>query len=671
MPLLVRLTSPGFVSQPDKFAEAVAMSRIMFPYIAFIAVFALHQGTLNANNAWGAPAFAPAAANVCMIAFLAFAAFFPKVSPGIASMASWGFLASGATQLVIVMVDARRRGLLERLTWPRWTPEIRDFLWMLGPAIGISASYQIGALADQIVGSLLPTGGLSAISYADRLYQLPGGVIVIATGSVLLREMSALVALGDDRGAIAAQNRAASLTLALGAPFIVAFLLIPDLIVAVAFEHGAFKANATHEAAGVLAAYAIGMPALLVDRIVTASFLSRGDTATPLKVTLVGVAVNVALKIALFRPLGAPGLALATAAGLWIKVGGVFALARRRGWTAPDPRLLATAAATLFAAGALALALTLADGPLIALMAHLPRFAREARFAALIVIGAAAYFPALILALWLTARRAGGCSSAGRGVCFGLPDEPASLPHLTIPRCCSDESRSNSLDGRRRQHLLFSPTGGLRMSVQARDLAVEFAYRFGRVPTVSRAPGRVNLIGEHTDYNDGFVMPAALEFATLTAASQRPDRRLQVYSMIMDETREFDLDSPPQAPSGDWSDYVLGVALMLEMSGRNLSGADLIIWSDVPIGAGLSSSAALEVSVAHALLDRERPAVRSDRNRQDLPARRKRLRRHALRRDGSIYLMLRRRRACAPDRLPQPRVAQCRYRAKFKASHRQ
>jgi galactokinase len=140
------------------------------------------------------------------------------------------------------------------------------------------------------------------------------------------------------------------------------------------------------------------------------------------------------------------------------------------------------------------------------------------------------------------------------------------------------------------------------MSVQARDLAVEFAYRFGRSPTVSRAPGRVNLIGEHTDYNDGFVMPSALEFATLTAASRRPDRRLQIYSMIMDETREFELDSPPPGPSGDWSDYVLGVALMLEGSGRTLSGADLLIWSDVPIGAGLSSSAALEVSCAHALL---------------------------------------------------------------------
>jgi putative peptidoglycan lipid II flippase len=192
------------------------------------------------------------------------------------------------------------------------------------------------------------------------------------------------------------------LTLALGAPFVVAFLLIPDLIVAVAFEHGAFKASATEQASRVLAAYAVGMPALFVDRIAAASFLSRGDTATPLKVTLVGVAVNVALKIALFRPLGAPGLALATAAGLWIKVAGVFALARRRGWSAPDERLIATAAATLFAAGALALALTLADGPLIALMSHLPRFAREARLAALTVIAAAVYFAALGLGLWVT-----------------------------------------------------------------------------------------------------------------------------------------------------------------------------------------------------------------------------------------------------------------------------
>ena len=394
MPLLVRLTSPGFVDEPAKFAAAVSMSRVMFPYITFIALFALHQGTLNANNSWSVPAAAPAAANVCMIGFLAFAGLFPKLSPGVAAMASWGFLASGATQLVLVMIDARRRGLLERLTWPGWTPEVRRFFIMLGPAIGISASYQIGALADQIVGSLLPTGGLSAISYADRLYQLPGGVIVIATGSVLLREMSMLVARGDETAALGAQNRAASLTIALGAPFVVVFLMIPDLIISAAFEHGAFKADATRQAAAVLAAYSVGMPALFVDRIVAASFLSRGDTATPMKVTLVGVALNVALKIALYRPLGAPGLALATAAGLWVKVIGVFALAYRRGWTAPDARLVATVAATLFASGALALTLAFADGALIHALAGI-RFSREIRLLLLAAIGALVYFGAL------------------------------------------------------------------------------------------------------------------------------------------------------------------------------------------------------------------------------------------------------------------------------------
>jgi galactokinase len=139
------------------------------------------------------------------------------------------------------------------------------------------------------------------------------------------------------------------------------------------------------------------------------------------------------------------------------------------------------------------------------------------------------------------------------------------------------------------------------LRVQARDVAQEFGLRFGRMPTVSRAPGRVNLIGEHTDYNDGFVMPAALDFATLVAGAPRADRKVRVYSLFMDETREFDLDRPAASGRHDWSDYVFGVAASLEEGGFRLPGADLIVWSDVPLGAGLSSSAALEVSVAHAL----------------------------------------------------------------------
>ena len=114
------------------------------------------------------------------------------------------------------------------------------------------------------------------------------------------------------------------------------------------------------------------------------------------------------MKVALYKPLGAPGLALATAAGLWVKVFGVYALAHRRGFAAPDRRFLGAAAATLFACGALALALTFADSALIAALASLPRFAREARLLGLAAVGVAVYFPALALGLSLTGAAPAG-----------------------------------------------------------------------------------------------------------------------------------------------------------------------------------------------------------------------------------------------------------------------
>jgi len=129
-----------------------------------------------------------------------------------------------------------------------------------------------------------------------------------------------------------------------------------------------------------------------------------------------------------------------------------------------------------------------------------------------------------------------------------------------------------------------------------------FAELYGGHPKIYRAPGRVNLIGEHTDYNDGFVMPAALNLYTYVAVGPRADRRLRVYSENMGEACDFDLDSIRPGKSGHWSDYVSGVAGVLESSGYKLRGADLAITSEVPLGSGLSSSAALEVSTAWALL---------------------------------------------------------------------
>ena len=139
-----------------------------------------------------------------------------------------------------------------------------------------------------------------------------------------------------------------------------------------------------------------------------------------------------------------------------------------------------------------------------------------------------------------------------------------------------------------------------------RDL---FAELYGGFPTIYRAPGRVNLIGEHTDYNDGFVMPAALDLYTYVAVNPRPDRRLRVHSENLGEMCDLDLDVIHPGRSGHWSDYIRGVAGVLEATGYKLRGADLAITSEVPLGSGLSSSAALEVSTALALLGNSQISV--------------------------------------------------------------
>ena len=137
----------------------------------------------------------------------------------------------------------------------------------------------------------------------------------------------------------------------------------------------------------------------------------------------------------------------------------------------------------------------------------------------------------------------------------------------------------------------------------AGDLAAQFKRLCGAEPHLFRAPGRVNLIGEHTDYNEGFVLPAALDLATFAAVARRPDRRLRVHSLVLSASAEFDLNDRLPVPRRDWSDYVRGVVIMLERAGHRLSGGDLIIGGDLPMGAGLSASAALEVAAGYALLN--------------------------------------------------------------------
>jgi putative peptidoglycan lipid II flippase len=351
-PLFISLIAPGFEADPVKYGYVVEMTRITFPYLAFVTLAIMHTGTLNAHGYFAAGAFASVLLNIFVVGFLGIAFLFPNA--GVA--ASWGVLVSGIAQLALMVGTAWRRGVLEGFAIPRFDADVKWFLRALGPAIIGSAGQQIAILLDSILASWLPTGSVSALNYADRLYQLPLGVIGVAAGTVLLPEMSRCVAKGDDDGAARAQNRSIGLTLALAAPFLAMFLTIPEDIIRAAFQRGAFDAEAAQRSGLVLAAYGLGLAPMVVIRSLVASFQSRGDTRTPMLCFFGGLAVNLTMKFALYKSAGATGLAFATAAGAWVNFALLVALGLSWKWMRPDARLMENIAITLFSCGALALA---------------------------------------------------------------------------------------------------------------------------------------------------------------------------------------------------------------------------------------------------------------------------------------------------------------------------
>ena len=220
MPWVVRLLAPGFSNDPAKFDLAVTLTRITFPYLLFITLVTLLSGLLNAHERFAAAAAAPILLNVSIVAALAAAFLFPSAGHA----AAWGVAAAGVLEFLLVWTAASRAGVAPRLKRLGIDGDTKTFFKTLGPAVVGSAGPQIAAFADTIIASFLPTGAVSSLYYADRLYQLPVGVIGIAVGTVLLPEMSRRIAAGDVARAHGAQNRAIGFTLALTAPFAVAFL---------------------------------------------------------------------------------------------------------------------------------------------------------------------------------------------------------------------------------------------------------------------------------------------------------------------------------------------------------------------------------------------------------------------------------------------------------------
>ena len=245
-------------------------------------------------------------------------------------------LISGVLQAALVGGDTFYAGVMTFFRALRLDSDVRRFFTALIPATVGSAGTQLALFADTIIASFLSAGAISALYYADRIDQLPIGVIGIAVGTVLVPEMTHRLAAGDEAGARSAQNRAIEFALLLAIPCVVGFLVVPGLIMRALFMRGAFTAADAHAAAMTLMAYTIGLVPFVLIRSVVAPFYARGDTATPVKAALIGTAVNIAFKVALMVPLAQVGLALATSIGAWINFILVLIFAHRARVIAAD-----------------------------------------------------------------------------------------------------------------------------------------------------------------------------------------------------------------------------------------------------------------------------------------------------------------------------------------------
>ena len=324
MPALVWATAGGF-GGTERFDLAVGFGRIMFPYIFFISLAALFSGVLNAGGHFAAAAAAPVVLNILVIVALLAA----TMTGGQAVLyLVWSVPVAGVAQLALVWTAAGRAGLRLRIGRPRWTQDMRRLVGIAVPAALAGGVMQI----NLVVGQQVASGFDKAVGWlygADRLYQLPLGVVGIAIGIVLLPDLSRRLKAKDASGARAAYSRAAEISLALTLPAAVALCVIPLPLVSVLFERGATTAADSAAMAKAVAIYGLGLPAFILQKLLQPLFFAREDTRTPFRYAIVSMIVNAALAVGLMPIFGWLAPAIATSAAGWAMVG-LLALGARR-----------------------------------------------------------------------------------------------------------------------------------------------------------------------------------------------------------------------------------------------------------------------------------------------------------------------------------------------------
>ncbi|WP_296421303.1 murein biosynthesis integral membrane protein MurJ [Pseudooctadecabacter sp.] len=328
MPWLVTAMASGFRGD-ERFDLAVGYGRIAFPYILFISLAALLSGVLNAAGRFVAAAAAPVLLNVIFVIVMLIAARYQPdyTTGGLPTPRDWhigwalalAVPVGGIAQLALVWWAARRAGFAMTLRWPRWTPDLKKLFIIAGPAALAGGVVQVNLLVGRQVASYFD-GAVAWLSYADRLYQLPLGVVGIAIGVVLLPDLSRKLRSGDEAGGRHAFNRACELSLALTIPAAIALIVIPLPLVSVLFERGSFNSDDTAATALAVTVYGLGLPAFVLQKALQPLYFAREDTRRPFIYAVVAMVVNAVVALGLSIYIGYIAAALATTIAGWVMV---------------------------------------------------------------------------------------------------------------------------------------------------------------------------------------------------------------------------------------------------------------------------------------------------------------------------------------------------------------
>lgn len=330
MPWIMVVLFPGYVENRAIFGLAVLLTQITMPYMACMAIAALLAGVLNAFGRFVLSAAAPTLLNLCMIA-----AFLLGGTPESAARnASIAVTLAGLLQCAALWWGVRRSGAALFVRWPRLTPQVWRVAQLAGPSALAAGAVQVNIFISHSLASFVE-GGSSLLDYADRLYQLPLGLVGIAIGTALIPRLAQAAASGDRDQSERNLAEAVALGMAFALPAATALCVIPEFLMDGFWTRGAFTSADATRAGAALLHYGWGVPAFILAKILAPPFFAEEDTKTPTRFALVSIVVNIGFGVVLFWAIGLAGLAIATSLAAWINVAQLALALRAKGWRLP------------------------------------------------------------------------------------------------------------------------------------------------------------------------------------------------------------------------------------------------------------------------------------------------------------------------------------------------